>query len=369
MTPPPTPRPALSNAWSPGHLADAVLGDLEELFAAEAARSPWRARLRLLAPGRRRRLASARHRRRPPVRVRGDSPMHTVWKDVVHGLRLFVTQPGYAWAAVGHAGAGHRRQHRDLHHRQRAGDQAAAVRSAGAARLDPGQRPECRAGPRRRRRCPTTPPIATRSPPSRSSPPGGGCRPRCAPTITPSGCSARRCVGDLQGVWGLRGDARPAADAAPTRARAPPGCVTLSHRFWTTRYGGADAVVGRDVLRQRPPAHHRRRRCPRHRARQPVGDRSVGADRRRPGAGQPQPSAAGARSAGSPTAPALADAQRAGGGDRAAAGPRAPRHQPRLDGPRRDRPARPSPAPTPGSCCRCSSPWSGCCWCWPAPTS
>ena len=26
--------------------------------------------------------------------------MHTWWKDVVHGLRLFVTQPGYAWAAV-----------------------------------------------------------------------------------------------------------------------------------------------------------------------------------------------------------------------------------------------------------------------------
>ena len=26
--------------------------------------------------------------------------MRTVWKDIVHGLRLFVTQPGYAWAAV-----------------------------------------------------------------------------------------------------------------------------------------------------------------------------------------------------------------------------------------------------------------------------
>ena len=76
-----------------------MLGDLEELFAGECRQSPRRARLAFW----RRAVAAAWHLRgnapRPPAR-RGDSLMHTWWNDVVHGLRLFVTQPGYAWAAV-----------------------------------------------------------------------------------------------------------------------------------------------------------------------------------------------------------------------------------------------------------------------------
>ncbi|MCA1583665.1 MAG: hypothetical protein LC791_02445, partial [Acidobacteria bacterium] len=72
-------------------LADAVLGDLNELFGPEAALSPWRAYIGYWC-----RTAGAiwhLSRRRHPRSVRvaqGDRTMVKMWKDFIHGLRLFV---------------------------------------------------------------------------------------------------------------------------------------------------------------------------------------------------------------------------------------------------------------------------------------
>ena len=59
--PPRLARAAVERAVA-SHLADAVLGDLEELFAAECRAVAAARPARLLAAGRRRRLASARPR-------------------------------------------------------------------------------------------------------------------------------------------------------------------------------------------------------------------------------------------------------------------------------------------------------------------
>ena len=100
MTAPPRLARALVDRLVAPHLKDAVAGDLAELYAEEASHRPHAARLRYW----RRALAAVWHlgtAARPVTPpVPGASTMGTIRTDIVHGLRLFVTQPGYAWAAV-----------------------------------------------------------------------------------------------------------------------------------------------------------------------------------------------------------------------------------------------------------------------------
>ena len=100
MTPPVVSPAGWSSAAVAGHLAEAVLGDLEELFAVEAALAAAGARL---AYWRRAAAAAWQLRGRAPPAARpsrGDSADAHALERRRHGLRLFVTQPGYAWAAV-----------------------------------------------------------------------------------------------------------------------------------------------------------------------------------------------------------------------------------------------------------------------------
>jgi hypothetical protein len=96
MTRPPRLARALLDRLIAPHLRDAVVGDLDELFVEEHAAGPRRARGRYW----RRALAAAWHLsgRRPATlarpAVRGDSLMRSLSKDLAHGLRLFVAQPG-----------------------------------------------------------------------------------------------------------------------------------------------------------------------------------------------------------------------------------------------------------------------------------
>ena len=103
MTRPRLPRTILDRFIDP-RLRDAVIGDLDELFAVEHADGPLRAwmyywvraagvlvRLGVHPPARPKLLEE------PP---RGDSMTATFWTDLRHGARLFVTQPGYALAAA-----------------------------------------------------------------------------------------------------------------------------------------------------------------------------------------------------------------------------------------------------------------------------
>ena len=100
MNPPRLARWILERTVAP-HLVDAVAGDLDELFALESHSHPWRAR----AAYWRRALGALWHipawRTPPPApHLTGDPAMLTFLRDIVHGVRLFVSHPSYAWAAV-----------------------------------------------------------------------------------------------------------------------------------------------------------------------------------------------------------------------------------------------------------------------------
>jgi putative ABC transport system permease protein len=99
MTPPRLARRILELRLDP-QLADAVIGDLDEIFAVEARRSPRRAWYRYW-----RRSAGAlwhlRHGGSAAASQRsGDGFMTTTLGDFARGSRLFVSQPAFAWAAV-----------------------------------------------------------------------------------------------------------------------------------------------------------------------------------------------------------------------------------------------------------------------------
>ncbi len=245
MSRPPRLAQALVERAVASHLADAVLGDLEELFAEESLHSPRRARLAYW----RRAVAAAWHLRgnaqRPPAR-RGDSPMHTWWKDVVHGLRLFVTQPGYAWAAVV-----------TLALAIGANTVIFTIANVLVIKPLPFDRPE------RLGWILVTGPGAVPDRGGSSLPDYAAYRDevtafsqlsawrRVPATLRTDDLSERvlsqEVAGDLQHLWGLeaiRGRLLTRADEGPGAAPV----ITLSHRFWTTRYGGSDAVLGRDVL-------------------------------------------------------------------------------------------------------------------------
>lgn len=54
-------------------------------------------------------------------------------------------------------------------------------------------------------------------------------------------------VGDLQGLWGLSAVRGRFIDAADEQPGAPRVGV-LAHRFWRTRFGAAEDVVGRELI-------------------------------------------------------------------------------------------------------------------------
>jgi len=97
------PRPArwlLERIVAP-RLVDALIGDLDELFALESRTHPWRAK----AAYWQRTLGalwhlSASRMPAPAPHLTGDPAMFTFFRDVVLGLRLFVSHPSYAWASV-----------------------------------------------------------------------------------------------------------------------------------------------------------------------------------------------------------------------------------------------------------------------------
>ena len=104
MSPPKLARAIVERLIDP-RLSEAIVGDLEEIFACERAAHPIRAWLNYWnrAIGLAWRLGSRRSRT-PPRRIqpplRGDGVLTMIAKDVRHGARLFIKQPAFALAAV-----------------------------------------------------------------------------------------------------------------------------------------------------------------------------------------------------------------------------------------------------------------------------
>ena len=246
MTPPRLARALVDRLVAP-HLRDAVTGDLDELFAAESARRPRRAALRYWA----RAVGAAWHLGRGPSRPvtpspTGASTMGTIWTDLTHGLRLFITQPAYAWAAVV-----------TLALAIGANTVIFSIANVLVIKPLPFDRPErlgwvLATGPTalQGRGGVSLPEYAAYRDEVRAFAQLAAWR-RTSATLRTDDAServlAQEVVGGLQSVWGLRaaqGRLLSRADEGPGTARV----VTLSHRFWTTRYGASPAVLGRDVL-------------------------------------------------------------------------------------------------------------------------
>ena len=172
--------------------------------------------------------------------------MRTVWKDIVHGLRLFVTQPGYAWAAVV-----------TLALAIGANTVIFTIANVLVIKPLPFERPDTLGW------ILTSGPSAVQDRGGVSLPDYAAYRDEVAafsrlaawrrvPVTLRSGDQAERVlaqevVGDLQGTWGLaaaRGRLLSLADEGPAAARV----VTLSHRFWTTRFGAAPSIIGQDIV-------------------------------------------------------------------------------------------------------------------------
>lgn len=99
MTPPRLAHRLMGLVLDPG-IADAVIGDLDEIFAAESRQLPWRAHYRYW----RRTAGALWYLRQAPAsrqgRGEGDGIMTTTLRDFARGSRLFVSHPSFAWAAV-----------------------------------------------------------------------------------------------------------------------------------------------------------------------------------------------------------------------------------------------------------------------------
>jgi putative ABC transport system permease protein len=240
---------ALLDRFIDPRLRDAVIGDLDELFAVERADKPLRAWMRYWARavGVLVRLG-VHHRPRAQLLEqlpKGDGVMTTVWTDIRHGARLFVAQPGYALAAAFTLALA-------------IGANTLIFTMANVLLLKPlpmaesdrlawifgGGRDE----------------ASWRGPVS--LPEYAAYRDRVTAigrlsawqrkTFTMSeGGNAERVlahvvVGDLHGLWGLqavRGRTLEAADDQP----AAPLAVVLSHRFWQVRFGAREDVVGHSL--------------------------------------------------------------------------------------------------------------------------
>ncbi len=227
-------------------LADAVIGDLDEIFAAEARHSPRRASYRYW-----RRTAAAlwllRRGGRASARQRtGDGLMTTMLRDFVRGSRLFVSQPAFAWAAVVTLALA-------------IGANTLIFTIANVLVLKPLPFPSAE-----------TLGWILVTMPGNSVGRAGVSLPEYAvfkaeaPTLSSLAAWRRQTVtlrerneadrvlaqlviGDLQGLWGLRA-LRGRVLTLSDEQRGAPRVAVLSHRFWSTRLGSAEDAVGRDVV-------------------------------------------------------------------------------------------------------------------------
>ncbi len=229
-------------------LRDAVAGDLEEIFASEQAAHPVRARVAYWtrAIGLVLRLGPhARRTARRAPRGRGDGGMAMVSADLRYGARLFIKQPAFALAAVVTLGLA-------------IGANTLIFTMANVLVLKPLPLRE----PERLGWIFATGPdvISWRGPislPEYASYRDGitGYASLSAyqrrPLTMHADAAAERVlaqvvIGDLHGLWGvgaIGGRPLTLADEPPQAPRV----AVLSHRFWTTRFGGAPGVIGRTI--------------------------------------------------------------------------------------------------------------------------
>ena len=227
-------------------LRDAVVGDLAEIFASEQSAHPIRARLEYWkrAIGLVLRLGSPWPRRAGP-KPQGDGVMSVIGKDVLHGARLFVKQPGYALAAVVTLALA-------------IGANTLIFTMANVLALKP---LPIRDSDRLGWIFATGPDVISwRGPISlpeyatyRDGAPAYStlsAYQRRTFTMSADGTAERVLgqvvIGDLQTLWGLRAIRGRTLTADDERAGAP-GVAVLSHRFWSTRFGGSMDIIGRDI--------------------------------------------------------------------------------------------------------------------------
>lgn len=249
MRPPPRlPRVLLSRLIDP-RLREAVIGDLDEIFQAESTRQPRRASLRywtralsLLAHlGPHATRASAHRQPTPP----GDSIMTTLLRDLAHGVRLFVTQPGYALASAVTLGLA-------------IGANTLIFTMANVLVLKPLpiQQSErlgwifARSQDDAQWRGPVSLPEYVRY---RDGVPAFAALSafQRRPLTLSDGSTTDRVlgqfvIGDLQTLWGLRAVQGRTLEDGDERRDAP-AVMVLSHRFWATRFGGRADIVGTEL--------------------------------------------------------------------------------------------------------------------------
>jgi putative ABC transport system permease protein len=247
MRPPRLPQRLLERLLD-ARLADAVLGDLAEIFRFEARHAPAHA----YANYWRRAAGVLWHLRRPRQARRvstptGDGFMAQALRDFTRGFRLFAAQPAFAWAAVV-----------TLALAIGANTLIFTIANVlvvkplpiqGADRLGwilvsmPGTSVQ-RAGvslPEYAEFRDRVPAFGTTLAAWR----------RQAVTMRVGNQSdrvlAQMVIGDVQGLWGLhtvRGRALTRADELP----GAPKVVVVAHQAWQTRFGGAEDIVGRMLV-------------------------------------------------------------------------------------------------------------------------
>ena len=228
-------------------LRDAIVGDLSEIFASETTAHPIRARLRYWkrAIGVVLRLGPPWSPRRVGPEPQGDGVMRLIGQDLLHGARLFVKQPGYTIAAVVTLALA-------------IGANTLIFTMANVLVLKPlPMRDSDRLG-----WIFATGPDATswRGPislPEYVTYRGGApaystlsAFQRRTSTMGADGTAERVLgqvvIGDLHALWGLRAIRGRTLTADDERPGAP-GVAVLSHRFWSTRFGGSMDTIGRGI--------------------------------------------------------------------------------------------------------------------------
>lgn len=171
--------------------------------------------------------------------------MATFWTDMRHGARLFVTQPGYALAAaltlalaIGANTLIFTMTNRLLLQPMPYADPDRLAWIFGSGREEPSWRgpislPEYAAF---RDRVPSIEHLSARQ--------------RKTFTMSDAGEAERVLahvvIGGLQRLWGLQAVRGRTLESADEQPGMPPALV-LSHRYWQTKFGGRDDVIGRSV--------------------------------------------------------------------------------------------------------------------------
>lgn len=245
MTPPRLPQRLLEHLLV-SRLADAVLGDLAEIFDIEARRSPRRAQFNYWC----RAAGALWHLRRVRASrdvspAHGDGFMMHALRDFVRGSRLFVSQPGFAWAAVVTLALA-------------IGANTLIFTIANVLVL----KPLPIQGPDRLGWILVTTPGSVADRAGVSLPEYAAFRDgvraftrlaawRRQPVTLRDGAQsdrvmAQQITGDLQGLWGLRA-ARGRVLSALDEAPGAPRVAVLAHQAWVARFGGVD-VLGRSIV-------------------------------------------------------------------------------------------------------------------------